>query len=147
MVFSLVKFVFKKWFISVILGLCMYQPIHCQEVMTGGWGMFFFLILSLCHPEAVYRVSISYYACNWSKSLWWWWCDGGGLSLLQCSAQLKLNNFKSIMFIDKTSPIWVSATKPPCKRMCQRIYHIPLCLDQNYTSLPILFKRKLCSMT
>ena len=41
MVFSFVKFFFKKWFISVILGL-----------------------------YAVYGVSISYYACNWSKSLW-----------------------------------------------------------------------------
>ena len=24
-------------------------------------------------------VSISYYACNWSKSLWWWWWCGGGV--------------------------------------------------------------------
>ena len=35
-------------------------------------------ILSFCPLEAVYRISISCYACNWSKSLWcggvvvWW---------------------------------------------------------------------------
>ena len=31
-------------------------------------------ILSLCHTQAVYRVSNSYYACNWSKV-----CGGGGV--------------------------------------------------------------------
>ena len=29
-------------------------------------------ILSLCPLEALYRVSIHYYTCNWSKSVWWW---------------------------------------------------------------------------
>ena len=36
-------------------------------------------ILSLCLPEAVYQISISYYVCNWSKSLWCGvvvWCGG-----------------------------------------------------------------------
>ena len=45
-----------------------------------GWGLNQ-RILYLSHPYAAYRVSISYYACNWSKSLWW--CGGCGVVVVR----------------------------------------------------------------
>ena len=51
----------------------------------------FFLqeFVQLGYAEAAYRISMSYYAWNWSKSLWWWWYGGwygGCVSLFQFSA-------------------------------------------------------------
>ena len=43
-----------------------------------GVGLEFFQeIVSLRHRLAVCQVSMSYYACNWSKSLWCGGCGGG----------------------------------------------------------------------
>ena len=84
----------QKLFIYVMLRLytefqCSAMPGTGQKVCGvvvwwcggGGGGV---VVLSLCHPKAVCRVTISYYACNRSTSLWWrcgvvvwwWWCGG-----------------------------------------------------------------------
>ena len=80
MVFSLIKFVFKNWFISVIIGLCMYQPIHCWEVMTGGVILFlrnsFFISFLSCVPSFNFLLCLQLVKKFVVVVWWWWWCGG-----------------------------------------------------------------------
>ena len=85
-----------------------YVPAHLllggHYRLKGGGDIFSQEILSLCHPEAVCRVSISYYACNWSKSLWcgvvvWWLKPTLVFSLAQAEQYQTISNHMEISII------------------------------------------------